>query len=194
MSLNADVRDTYILFSELEFELGIINIVELEERSGVLRWLLETSGDLPDPRGGDTDHLEDIEQKPDTEQTKAGGSEPSDEETPPLHFIPRGLKKKWIFTIGDTDFYPSIPHGHLNDPKRSWPKLNPYTGRAFKGSNDEDLSLRLSRTEMCDLWNDQKFRIHALKTIAWYHQAFPSHRFPVPLGEIFDLPRWRRRR
>ena len=97
---------------------------------------------------------------------------------------------KWMFTIGDPDCYPSVPHGHFRNKTRVWPKLNPYTGRVFSGNHQEDVNSRLSKNEMRFLWTDSNFVDHCRKQVHWYSNFAPAYGFPnARLGrDVF--PKW----
>lgn len=195
-SLTEDSIDVYIFISDCEFNLGTIGFAEYEERKEVLAWLIDNDNGANDPRGAlaQEEGLErDFKNKRKNENAVEDDSKGASQyaETPPVQFIPGGLARTWVFTIGDPDHYPSVPHGHLNNQNQKWPKLNPYSGRAFGKTQSENTTLRLSREEMRSLWNDEKFKQHALKQIAWYNRTYPRHRFPVPRHRISRLPKWR---
>ena len=96
------------------------------------------------------------------------------EDGPPiLQLIPAhstGLSG-WHFHQFDPDFYPSIPHGHWKGRKQ--PKLDPYTGWIYEGSDQRS---REKRERIVALWNDLKFRHFARSAIDYYLGAFPSYR------------------
>lgn len=189
-----DIGHIYWFLSRWEFEFGIIGIAELEERELVFQWIFHQSDGVTnsDPRA-----LAQTEERTTREessrnastggQSASGGAVDADDLV--LEFIPQGLKNIWVFTKDDADSYPSVPHGHLDSKTRSWPKLNPYTGRAFAAKDVEHQAYRLTQKEMFNLWNDRKFRKHALETIAWYQSQFPYYQFDVPNPR--RLPRWR---
>lgn len=69
---------------------------------------------------------------------------------------------QWVFTIGDPDPLPSIPHGHYRH-QNGMPKLDPYTGWI---SDRRGARLRrLTRAEVAGFWNDVRFRANALAAI-----------------------------
>ncbi|MCS2172637.1 hypothetical protein MUU46_20345 [Scandinavium sp. TWS1a] len=71
-----------------------------------------------------------------------------------MHFL---AFNKWLFTVGDADCFPSVPHGHYKRKTKPWPKLNPYIGVVFSSMQTEDVSSRLTKKEMKLLWNESKF-------------------------------------
>ena len=95
-----------------------------------------------------------------------------DNEPPILQLIPAastGLMD-WLFHQADADYFPSIPHGHWQGCDQ--PKLDPYTGWSYQGSNQKS---REKRKKIVALWNEQKFRDFARSAIDYYLQAFPSY-------------------
>lgn len=198
MHLEREASIVFWFISDVEYSLGVISLADIQDRAEVYAWLLDpgAGGASVDPRDGESPG-ESNESPPQDESTEtATPAIPSSgtggkAEDPPLQFLPAGLRSRWCFTKNDADFYPSVPHGHLNDKNNSWPKLNPYTGRAYAAKEKEKSSLRLTRDEMISLWNNQHFRKHALETIAWYSETYPRYHFPVP--KPFHLPKWRRR-
>ena len=98
---------------------------------------------------------------------------------------------KWLFTLGDKDCYPSVPHGHLHKKTRGWPKLNPYTGRVFSDVHQEDVSSRLNKAAMKSLWNDSDFVEFCRKQVLWYSRFAPEYGFPGARFGKLHFPRWR---
>lgn len=97
-----------------------------------------------------------------------------------LQLIPAGSTglSSWIFHQADEDPFPSIPHGHLHG--KSQPKLNPYTGWIYNGSQQTS---REKRKKIVALWNDSKFRNFAREAIDFYLGKFPKYtgwRVPNP--------------
>jgi hypothetical protein len=190
--LKVSAEDFYTI-SMREYHLRLIGISDLLERLEVLRWLID-SGDATDPRPT-FNHKETRRQPEDSgdyEGRRIRTVHTSDDEVWHLQFLPRGLSNPWIFTKGDPDPYPSVPHGHLNHKNQQWPKLNPYSGRAFIQKDLEQSDLRLKRDDMISLWNDKDFRKHALDQIGWYQKTFPYHKFSVSQEKVDKLPKWRR--
>lgn len=174
-----------VTLAETHYELGLIDINELQERIEVAQWLTCDDSSISDPR---------------TPLVEAEGSEANQNDTTDLvkvtikntpndqNWLEFLFDGKWYFTKSDPDPYPSTPHGHLHSPNKPWPKLNPYTGRAFKEKHQEDSSLRLPKHKMRLLWRDPKFQSFCRDHIIWYIEEHPHHSFPVryPLR----LPRW----
>lgn len=180
---------TMITLSELSFNLGLIDISEYEERIEVAYWLSAEDSSLSDPREMN-DEESALEKTPDYDYPvsesvsiiDAGKTRDSDWQ---LELI---VLKKWYFTRSDPDPYPSVPHGHLNSATRPWPKLNPYTGRAFKAKHQEETSLRLSKREMRDIWRAETFRNYCRSHIVWYMETHPYFTFRV--RHPMRLPLW----
>jgi hypothetical protein len=182
---------TLIVLAEISHFSGLIGWDEYLERLEVADWLFDDSASINDPRSAETE----ISEKEEAREKGSHESEPTsterkDPEDPFLYFTTRGLTSRWVFTLSDPDRYPSVPHGHLNAASNAWPKLNPYTGRAFTRKYQEDLRLRLSRNEMRILWNDQAFRAFCRNHVVQYMGTFPTYRFPV--SRPLHFPRWRR--
>ncbi|MBN9685900.1 MULTISPECIES: hypothetical protein [unclassified Corallococcus] len=208
--LTKEGADTFWFLTNWEFDSGLIGLAEHQERYNILQWLSMRDpsaggGQGDDPRGdlrGSADSSRPEEQVERSDSTavreKAAGAgiqQPAAvarqlDANPPLQLIPPELSERWCFTKNDADFYPSVPHGHLNDKTNPWPKLNPYSGRAFAAKDSEDKRHRLERREMIALWNSRSFRSHALDTIVWYQATYAYHRFPVVNPR--RLPRKRR--
>jgi hypothetical protein len=183
--------DIQILFTlaSLSFDLGLIDVTEYHERCRVALWLEDGDPSATDPREPNLDTCVDPEASADFHQD-ANPVRLIKKRTPDdpnvLELI---LLSKWLFTRSDPDPYPSTPHGHLHNPNRSWPKLNPYTGRVFKAKHQEDNSLRLTKKEMCTLWEAEEFRDFCRAYVLWYIDRFPHHTFSV--RDPLRFPRWR---
>lgn len=183
----------YATLTEISYHFGLIGINELNERREVFRWLLDESGEVVDPRlSGEGENEEkgpsNDEDKTERTDRKTRSSDSGGDEGNILELIPTGLSQKWVFTKSDPDSYPSVPHGHLESQNRPWPKLNPYTGRAFARKHMENPRLRLSKPEMRALWCDQKFLDFARSMVMWYMEEFPYHTFPV--WHPLRFPKW----
>lgn len=185
-----------LLLSDLSYQLGLIGIAEYEERREVAYWLFWDGEGKPDPRG--SRHEEPVsphenDQRRESEgvrgqevsgSAKATVKDPSDRWPQFLAF------KTWIFTLGDPDCYPSVPHGHLHQKTKEWPKLNPYTGRIFATAHAEDHSRRLTKAEMRILWNDKDFVEHCRKQVLWYSDFAPDFAFTRARFGKLHFPKW----
>jgi hypothetical protein len=184
------VSRTLVFLAELHLHVGLIGIDEFTERCKVAHWLDDNNASH-DPRepaaaeGKDGIRLEDetnisgnVGVTPHASKNGCAGDE--------LEFIWSG----WVFTRQDEDPYPSTPHGHLRNPNRTWPKLNPYVGRVFARKHQENVKLRLTKKQMIALWSDQRFRDFCRSHVLWYTERFPQHTFSVTHHLRFPKP-WR---
>jgi hypothetical protein len=150
--------ETLIALAEFNFEFGFIGIDEYVERCEVALWLDDESGKRHDPRdsSGSEERRERGERGPSERASELPQKGDGDQSPEPdsLEF----LFQNWIFTKADPDPYPSTPHGHEGHRNKKWPKLNPYTGRAFKEKHQEDVSARLNKKQMKILWDDERVR------------------------------------
>lgn len=154
-----------LLLSDLSYMMGIIGAAEYEERLAIVNWLDVDSRSQYDPRSNEIFACEPSGQC--VSETESGNFErhhgghfhaPNvDSAEVQLEYCALGT---WVFTLGDRDCYPSVPHGHEFEKAKKWPKLNPYTGRVFVAPHTEDVSRRLGRTDMISLWNDHSFVHH----------------------------------
>lgn len=177
---------TLIYLAEWHLHLGLIGIDEFAERCKVAEWLDASDGGI-DPREPFSEEKREPEKNPEKKNDASDGTSTQSNNSPEngiIHFVWSG----WYFTRQDPDPYPSTPHGHLN--KQPWPKLNPYTGRAFKQKHQEETRLRLNKREMIDLWGDLRFRDFCRSHILWYSETYPQHVFPVLHPFRFPRP-WR---
>lgn len=189
--MGTTIENFLINLAELHFMFGFIGIDEFHERMEVACWLDDENDSVSDPRctdDNDSQCKEDI---------KPQGNDNGERESPNvtisqtgrddnwLEFLCLGI---WVFTKSDPDSYPSVPHGHYQDKNAKWPKLNPYTGRAFSSKHTEDRPKRLTKSQMRIIWRDEKFRSFCREMIVWYQEQFPYFAFPVcrPLR----LPIW----
>ena len=115
-----------ILLSDLSYEHGLIGIAEYKERREVAHWLSVDEQGQQDPR--DSRHEEPGRLREFDEErgdNRGGSGSGNDPEEDPTDQWPRFLAlNKWMFTAGDRDCYPSVPHGHLHRKTNEWPKLN----------------------------------------------------------------------
>lgn len=183
-----------LAWSELSYKIGLIGLAELKERTEVAEWLLDPGHSVRDPRLGRNEEpsvqeLNDCSPPDSTPLTD--GVKKDDPADRWLHLV---MLSKWVFTVGDADCYPSVPHGHLQKKTNSWPKLNPYTGRVFSELHEEDKARRLTRSEMQKLWNDVRFLDLCHKQISWYSEFAPNYKFADAKNGWEGrhvLPRWR---
>jgi len=174
---------TLVSLANISFNLGIIGHSEYQERIDVAFWLADEDNKEHDPRiisdTASNGHHNESEREVNGEDCEViiGEDRKSILDKPDWMYLV--AFKKWYFTKSDPDAYPSIPHGHLHSATRKWPKLNPYTGRAFKAKHSEDKSLRLTKMEMKILWRTEAFRDFCRSHILWYMEAYPLHSFPV---------------
>lgn len=184
------------LLSDFSYQLGLIGIAEYRERLEIAYWLSTDGEDKLDPRGSrhegpERPHEDDDNPKSDKEYVTgdfikriAPGENPRADELQLLAL------NKWMFTIGDRDCYPSVPHGHLHRKTNEWPKLNPYTGRVFADTHVEDHASRLTKTEMKGIWNDADFVGHCRQQVIWYSAFAPNYAFPRARRGKLHFPKW----
>jgi hypothetical protein len=90
----------------------------------------------------------------------------------------------WVFNQYDPDFFPSIPHGQQKTSKR---KLDAYLGWIYLNSAQVG---REPRKLITALWNNDLFRVFALRSIHWYMAAYP--RFIWRVQQPLKIPRKRK--
>lgn len=84
----------------------------------------------------------------------------------------------WIFTIGDADDKPSVPHAHAKDVGY---RLDAWTGDIYPAGNERKQTIgKLKRKELKKLHSDTDFLTFAKKQIEWYKSANPHISFYVP--------------
>lgn len=178
--------ETLLFMAEVSVDLGLIGVDEYRERVEVALWLSDDDPNGRDPRNDpEHDHRQDTSDEPTNHAGPAVTVIRSPQTSQTLGLV---ALSKWYFTGSDPDPYPSVPHGHYQSSNRSWPKLNPYTGRVFKAKHAEDVTLRLSKREMRDIWRDESFRDFCRKHIMWFMQAQSHYAFRVK--HPLRLPRW----
>ena len=189
------MHEYILLLSDLSYQTGLIGLSEYEERQAIANWLSASGSGLPDPRmrsSEESKHSEERESSLDGVGSAGGDSsnngEDHEDQNRWLQFL---AFNKWMFTVGDRDCYPSVPHGHLHKKTNEWPKLNPYTGRAFSDVHQEDVDSRLSKVEMKRLWNDAGFVEICRKQVLWYSDFAPAYGFPRARFGKLQFPRWR---
>ena len=186
------IENTLITLAEFHFAFGYIGLNEYQERINVASWLAGGSDKNGDPRiqqdskegSSEKENLE-CAKEAEVFTTSTSGQISDGNDKDLIELVCLG---KWVFTKADPDSYPSVPHGHYNSRNRQWPKLNPYTGRVFDLKHKENTSLRLSKPEMSEIWNDEKFKSFCREMIIWYQEQFPHYRFPVQWPLRF--PKW----
>lgn len=189
------MHEYILLLSDLSHQAGLIGLAEYEERKSIADWLSASGSSWPDPRGRsgeESEHSEEHETCLDGICSAGSGSSGKGEDTEDEKRWPQFLVfNKWMFTVGDRDCYPSVPHGHLHKKTNEWPKLNPYTGRVFSDVHDEDIGSRLSKAQMTLLWNDSGFVESCRKQVLWYSDFAPAYGFPRARFGKYQFPRWR---
>lgn len=84
----------------------------------------------------------------------------------------------WVFTLGDRDDNPSVPHAH--DRVHGY-RLNAWTGEIYPAGRDrKNIIGTLSKKERRRLYTDIKFLNFAQKQIEWYQKEFPRITFFIP--------------
>lgn len=177
------MHNVLINLADFHYELGLIGYDEYVERIEIGYWLSDSfhfSEHSRDPRYDVEESLNIKErEKPDVYDESIGVEAIDSESDSSEYYIKFICLGKWVFTKSDPDSYPSVPHGHYNDQNKKWPKLNPYTGRVFEAKNQENNKERLSKKEMKEIWQDEKFRSFCREMIVWYREQFPHYEFPV---------------
>jgi len=181
------LQTTLKVLADLHLQFGLIDVSEHRERFLVADWIVNDEADGQDPR----DPITEMESS-EGDSSELVVNRRTERSNPALSSEPKQIEflefNKWVFTRSDADPYPSTPHGHLQNPNRNWPKLNPYTGRVFKAKHQEEPSQRLSKKQMRTLWSSQDFRDFCRSHIIWYMEAHSHHKFGVRYPLRF--PRW----
>lgn len=181
------------LLSDMSLMAGLIGYFEYTERHEIADWLEDSSGRISDPRVTSHENHEPLsedssdENRGDEGQSSATGEHKTGA-SPWLELL---MMNQWMFTLGDADCYPSVPHGHYKSKTREWPKLDPYTGRVFFDVHKEDASKRLSKKDMIKIWNNSKFIKHCREQVLWYSDFSSSYGFPNARRGKLAFPRWR---
>lgn len=182
------VSGTLIFLAELHLHVGLIGIDDFTERCTVARWL-DDNNVGHDPREPATAEGNDgIKFEDQTNLSGDGDASPHESKNDYAGDVLELMWFEWVFTRQDEDPYPSTPHGHLRDPNRKWPKLNPYVGRVFTQKHQENVKLRLTKKRMIALWSDQRFRDFCRSHILWYTERFPQHTFSITHPLRFPKP------
>lgn len=181
------------LLSDISFMARLIGYSEYCERCEIADWLIDSRDCTPDPRmsGPESKAANPEREYPEesVDNGETGGTGISGNEDSPWFELL--MMNKWMFTIGDPDCYPSVPHGHHKSKNIKWPKLNPYTGRVFSGMHSEDAEKRLAKNDMRKLWSDSKFVEHCREQVLWYSDFAPSYGFPGARQGNLVFPRWK---
>ena len=84
----------------------------------------------------------------------------------------------WVFTIGDPDDNPSVPHAHAQEHGY---RLDAWTGDIYPAGNERNRTIgKLKRKELDKLHSDSAFIRFAKKQIEWYRENKPQINFFVP--------------
>ena len=160
-------KDDYEFLTVVSYALGLIDVFIYQER---LDFLEEDEEAEFSPE--DNQDLVEVE--------KRHPSGHRDGRDPILSLITPNvgvLGAKWVFTLGDPDPFPSIPHGHLHSKK--YVKLDAYLGYTFDMRNGQKQLKRESRVFIVNLWNNQKFRQFARKQLRWFISQNPNFKWRV---------------
>jgi len=178
------------LLADLSYQIGLIGLSEYNERVCIAKWL---SGELEqDPRNTTNRQEQTPEEWRDSLEADSSRDSESNQakDNPQDPILRLVMLNHWVFTIGDKDCYPSVPHGHRNSKTTKWPKLNPYNGRVFEGMHRENVTARLEKSDMQKLWRDSNFINHCRSQIHWYSGFAPSYAFPNARCGRYVFPRW----
>lgn len=190
MAGNKVMYSNLVMLADISYHFRIIGLAEYEERLKVAAWIF--GGLSRDPRddfspGHVVDDLIESEEGASFAEASVIESAGGGPEDPLMRLVVLG---RWLFTKGDRDCYPSVPHGHLGSKTNEWPKLNPYSGRVFDQPHRENPNARLNKNEMKALWNDTRFIEHCRDQIVWYGSFSPSYAFPRARKGRFIFPKW----
>lgn len=189
--LDYNAADTYLTLALRSYDLRLIDRWGLEQRLACLKDMLDPNDPLHDrleqQAGAQFETQWPAEDEGETFVTLARVGSAKRQRTsasqvvPPLviHLVVRSVvgMKRWVFHEYDEDPFPSVPHGHENGKKN--PKCDPYTGRVYDSHRNEIQRDRLARRTLVELWQHDKFREFALKSIIWYEEAHPFYTFRV---------------
>lgn len=166
------MKNTLITLAKLSFHLGLIGLDEYQERIAVALWVTDKTS-AADPRYDHNETAEEFERDIESNSNGVNVLKPTEDEW--LEFVFEG---KWYFTKSDPDCYPAVPHGHYQNKNSKWPKLNPYTGRAFNSKHQEEKSKSLSKKQILKIWSDKKFISFCREFIVWYIEFSPNYFYP----------------
>lgn len=203
MFLNSDAAYTYLFLSDCSYNNNLILEEEYMERLLILKQLVnplhsdilhtlqmkidEFDGLQLDTEAVQYDVSAEFAQKQNNEVEGQKEDFQGDDFDPSLHLISKraGKISKWQFHKTDSDFFPSIPHGHAIINNKI--KLDVYRGHIYRNNILHD---RETREFIIDLWNDGDFRNAARQTIQYYLKTFPTYKWRVEHPLI--LPRRRK--
>lgn len=84
----------------------------------------------------------------------------------------------WVFTLGDPDDKPSVPHAHAEELGY---RLDAWTGNIYPAGSEREKTIgHLSRKELHKLHSDYKFLKFAKNHIDWYKATYPHINFYIP--------------
>jgi hypothetical protein len=188
VTLSKAAAFSYFETSWVGYHTGLISETHWIDRMAALRQMCASDDALKDflhqlmPQTGDLEiesawHAENDPHDPQLDRSEQSegriGVFQDDALGPLLRFTPAGSTglSQWMFNQYDSDYFPSIPHGHYMGQKQ--PKLDAYLGWIYKNSTQTG---REPRKKIIALWNDQKFRDFALKAINYYLSTYPHYR------------------
>lgn len=197
MYLNPDAAREYLYACELSYHAGIIEFRELMQRLNTLYSLVPQNfyfGHQLNARINgfkkkfENENIEEcfpesnvevnifVKNQEDTSVEPQCNTYDDFEDEEKIEFLTdtAGKVSKWEFHKGDADPYPSVPHGHatINDKI----KLNPYSGKIFKG---KIYKFQEEKKFIIYLWNNDKFRVFALEAIDHFIGKNPHHNFKM---------------
>lgn len=187
--INKKGASAFYWSSHISYIYGLIDDNVIRERMIWLQNMMATDGDnlnqifyispenLPDEDRLEPEQIKEVQQYEQrmTDDRRHGCFPTKRKDSPWLYFLARGLLKNWYFHKYDHDPNPSVPHGHYM--KRTYPKLDPYTG--WKYTAHDRRGNRVSKNATAELWNDPKFCKFASESICWYMSEFPNHNWRV---------------
>ena len=192
---------TYLYTSELQLSLGILPDQEFFERIILLFELcddknhkehLQTFLDYPIEKIIEHRKVENKDEdleKENTELLNGNGTISKNAKQPEgdilflLTKMPGILKSNWEFHKSDADYWPSVPHAHLEIDHGI--KLDAYRGNTYNTNNNNKELKRESKQYIASLWNDEKFRKHSIETINYFINNNPDFRWFEQRGIIF---------
>lgn len=192
MYLDEAGAHVYLFTTDLALDWGLIGSGEYFTRLACLRSMLDPAAEL---HGLVSERLAPVGEEfpqgwPDDGESGSSGVVPVLEihyedghprETPPdrkepqvLHVITDQagiLGVKWVFHQYDDDFFPSVPHGHLQS--KPGVKLDAYRGYTYDTGQGNASLTRERRDFIVGLWKDPKFRVFARKALDYFVARHP---------------------